>query len=76
VKCFHRVNRWVNLLIRLVKALHEGCWLGLLDADDLNAVTSAYYAEASYYASKEHTRMSSIEQPHFSVSCFASEKSR
>jgi hypothetical protein len=55
VRCFHEVNRWVNLLIRLVKALHEGCWLGLLDADDLNAVTSAYYAESSYYGSKEHT---------------------
>jgi hypothetical protein len=55
VRCFHQVNQWANHLTRLVKALHEGCWLGLLDADDLNAVTSAYYAESTYYASKEHS---------------------
>jgi hypothetical protein len=54
VKCFRQLTRWLNLLIRLAKALHEGCWLGLLNADDLNAVTAAYYNESPYYASKEH----------------------
>ena len=54
VRCYARVNRGFNLALRVLEALHEGCWLGLLDADDLNAVTAAYYATAPYYASREH----------------------
>jgi hypothetical protein len=34
--------------------MHEGFWLGCLNADELNAVTAEHFDQSRYYASTEH----------------------
>jgi len=55
VRYFEMVDHWLNRLGRFVAAVHEGCWLGYLSADDLNALTADFYEKSQYYASTEHT---------------------
>ncbi len=54
VKCFEVADRWLNRLVRLTNAMHEGFWLGCLNADELNAVTAERFDQSQYYASTEH----------------------
>jgi hypothetical protein len=54
VKRFDRADRWFNRLGRFASAMHEGFWLGCLNADDLNAVTAEHFDRSQYYASTEH----------------------
>lgn len=54
VKIFHQSDRWLNRLVKLLTSLHEGCWLGWLAADDLNAVTDERYGKSQWYKSTEH----------------------
>jgi hypothetical protein len=54
VRCFQRADSWFSRLVRIMTALHEGFWLGFLNADDLNAITAARYGESQYLASTEH----------------------
>ena len=54
VKCFELADRWLDRLIRFMRATHECFWLGCLSADDLNAVTEAHFGESQSYASREH----------------------
>ena len=42
---FARWNLGVVRLLRGVEAIHQGLWLGLLDGDALNAVTTGWYAD-------------------------------
>jgi hypothetical protein len=54
VRCFQRADSWFSRLVRIMTALHEGFWLGFLNADDLSAITAARYGESQYLASTEH----------------------
>jgi len=54
VKGFDLADRWVNRLGRFASAMHEGFWLGRLNADELNAVTAEHFDQSQYYASTEH----------------------
>ncbi len=54
VKLFDGANRWLNRLVRFASAMHEGFWLGCLNADELNAVTAEHFDQSQYYASTEH----------------------
>jgi hypothetical protein len=54
VKNFDRADRWFNRLGRFANAMHEGFWLGCLNADELNAVTAEHFDQSQYYASAEH----------------------
>ena len=54
VKNFDRADRWFNRLGRFASAMHEGFWLGCLNADELNAVTAEHFDQSQYYASTEH----------------------
>ncbi len=54
VKCFEVADRWLNRLVRFTNAMHEGFWLGCLNADELNAVTAERFDQSQYYASTEH----------------------
>jgi hypothetical protein len=54
VKYFDLADRWFNRLGRFASAMHEGFWLGCLNADELNAVTAEHFDQSQYYASTEH----------------------
>jgi hypothetical protein len=54
VKCFELADRWLNRLVKLTNAMHEGFWLGCLNADELNAVTAEHFDQSQYYSSAEH----------------------
>ena len=54
VKSFDVADRWLNRLGRFASAMHEGFWLGCLNADELNAVTAEHFDQSRYYASTEH----------------------
>lgn len=54
VKCFELADRWLNRLVRFTQAMHEGFWLGCLNADELNAVTAEHFDQSQYYASTQH----------------------
>jgi hypothetical protein len=54
VKYFDLADRWFNRLVRFSSAMHEGFWLGCLNADELNAVTAEHFDQSQYYASTEH----------------------
>jgi hypothetical protein len=54
VKHFDLADRWFNRLGRFASAMHEGFWLGCLNADELNAVTAEHFDQSQYYASTEH----------------------
>jgi hypothetical protein len=54
VKYFDLADRWLNRLGRFASAMHEGFWLGCLNADELNAVTAEHFDQSQYYASTEH----------------------
>lgn len=43
VKSFDLADRWLNRLGRFANAMHEGFWLGCLNADELNAVTAEHF---------------------------------
>ena len=53
-KCFEHADRWFDRLVRLLKAIYEGFWLGCLSPDDLNAVTGQHFQQSRFYASREH----------------------
>lgn len=53
-QCFEQADRWFKRLVGVMTALHEGVWLGCLNADDLSAVTAKHFDESQYYASNEH----------------------
>jgi hypothetical protein len=54
VKYFDPANRSLNRLVRFANAMHEGFWLGCLNADELNAVTADHFDQSQCYASTEH----------------------
>jgi hypothetical protein len=54
VKSFDLADRWFNRLGRFAGAMHEGFWLGWLNADELNAVTAEHFDQSKYYASPGH----------------------
>jgi hypothetical protein len=54
VKYFDLADRSLNRLVRFANAMHEGFWLGCLNADELNAVTAEHFDQSQYYASTEH----------------------
>ena len=54
VKGFDLADRWLNRLARFASAMHEGFWLGCLNADELNAVTAEHFDQSQFYASTEH----------------------
>src|SRR5260370_14730923 len=54
VKYFDLADRSLNRLVRFTNAMHEGFWLGCLNADELNAVTAEHFDQSKYYASTEH----------------------
>jgi hypothetical protein len=54
LKYFDSADRSLNRLVRLANAMHEGFWLGCLNADELNALTADHFDQSQYYASTEH----------------------
>ncbi|MFZ0733519.1 MAG: hypothetical protein WAM79_14420 [Candidatus Sulfotelmatobacter sp.] len=57
MKCFAAADRSVDRLIRLLKIVHEGFWLGWLNSDELNAVTSEHFDHSQFYSSNSHNRI-------------------
>jgi hypothetical protein len=49
VTLFAGLNRWVLGGLRAAEAIHQGVWLGLLDAQDLDRVTERWYDRAMQY---------------------------
>lgn len=54
VKCFELADRWLNRFVRFTQSMHEGFWLGCLNADELNAVTAEHFDQSQHYASTKH----------------------
>jgi SAM-dependent methyltransferase len=49
-------DRWVQRWVRLIQTLHEGFWLGWLDAEDLAAVTTRSYEQSRLYNGSTHNQ--------------------
>ena len=54
MKYFDLADRSLNRIVRFANAIHEGFWLGCLNADELNAVTAEHFDQSEYYESTEH----------------------
>lgn len=61
VKAFVIADRWVDRIARVVQTVHEGFWLGSLNADELNAVTARHFDQSQFYASGEHNQSGLFE---------------
>ena len=55
-KCFAVGDRCVDRVIRLLKIVHEGFWLGCLNSDELNAVTLEHFDHSQFCSSNGHNR--------------------
>jgi hypothetical protein len=47
-------DRWIRRWVRLLEILHEGFWLGFLDADDLTTITLQSFQQSRMYNGPEH----------------------
>ncbi|PYX26669.1 MAG: hypothetical protein DMG82_00835 [Acidobacteria bacterium] len=56
VRWFKQADQWFTRWISIAGALHEGFWLGVLRADDLDAITAGHYGQSQEYASAEHNQ--------------------
>ena len=56
VQWFKQADQWFTRWISIAGALHEGFWLGVLRADDLDAITAGHYGQSQEYASAEHNQ--------------------
>jgi hypothetical protein len=56
VRWFKQADQWFTRWISIAGALHEGFWLGVLRADDLDAITASHYGQSQEYASAEHNQ--------------------
>lgn len=54
VKLFDLADRCFSRAVEVLRAVHEGCWLGCLSADDLNTITNGHYGKSRHYASTDH----------------------
>jgi hypothetical protein len=50
------LDRWFQGLVRLLGTLHEGFWLGCLDAEDLTIVTIRSFEQSFTYNGSEHNQ--------------------
>jgi len=48
VKIYFYFNKLIVKFTNLIIAIHEGFWLGLLDGDKLNEITTSYYRSSKY----------------------------
>ena len=53
-KSFKYADRLFNGVVGVMSAVHEGFWLGCLNADELNSITAAHFGESRFYTSNEH----------------------
>ena len=53
---FKQADQWFTRWISIAGALHEGFWLGVLRADDLDAITAGHYRQSQEYASAGHNQ--------------------
>lgn len=56
LRCFAGADRTVDRVVRFLKIVHEGFWLGCLNSDELNAVTSEHFENSRFYSSNDHNR--------------------
>lgn len=54
VTWFAYADRALCRVLDLIRAIHEGFWLGCLTADDLNAITSKHFGDSRYFASSDY----------------------
>ena len=55
VRLYCGIELWTNRIIRLAGAIHEGFWLGCLDAEDLGDIAVHWYGRKNtMYNSPEH----------------------
>jgi hypothetical protein len=76
VRIFRHSDLWLNRLLKLLTALHEGCWLGWLRADDLNAVTKELYRTSQWYKSTEHNLSGLFDWETAALACHFRPESR
>lgn len=53
-KSFKYADRLFSGVLRVMSTVHEGFWLGCLNADELNSITAAHSGESQLYTSNEH----------------------
>lgn len=49
-------DRWFKRVTRIMRATHEGWWLGIMDADDLAAANSAAYSRWARFKDASYNR--------------------
>jgi hypothetical protein len=56
VRIYLWLDRWLRRCVRLLDNLHEGCWLGCLDQQDLIAITIRSFQQSRMYNGSEHNQ--------------------
>jgi hypothetical protein len=56
VRFYLWLDLWLQRLVRLLNIIHEGFWLGWLDAEDMNAVTVQSFERSRMYNGPEHNQ--------------------
>jgi len=54
LRLFYASQRLLTRLTRVTQALYAGVWLGLLDAEDIDAIVQRFYEENQMYRTAEH----------------------
>ena len=54
VRLYCWIELWTSRIIRLAGAIHEGFWLGCLDAEDLGDIAVHWFGKSKWYNSPEH----------------------
>lgn len=61
LRLFAAADRCVDRIVRFLKIVHEGVWLGSLSPDELNQVTAENFDQSQFYSSKDHNRSGFFE---------------
>ena len=56
LRCFAVADRCLDRVVRFMKIVHEGFWLGCLSPDELNAVTAEHFDHSQFFSSNGHNR--------------------
>jgi len=49
-----KADALLDRTMRVMRLLHEGAWLGVLTAEERDAVTTSFYSASNMFASREH----------------------
>ena len=61
LRCFAVSDRCLERVVRVIKMVHEGFWLGCLGPDELDAIIAEHFDQSRFYSSNGHNRSGFFE---------------